>query len=58
MACHIAPLKKAKKTRGNAITQPWSYPIPKFYTECDRGWVMAFSLVSLLFEGWNMTGHP
>ena len=24
----------------------------------DQGWVMAFPLVSLLFEGWNRTGHP
>ena len=26
MACHTPPLKKAKETRGNAITQPQSHP--------------------------------
>ena len=29
MASHTPPLKKVKK--GNAITQPQSHPIPKFY---------------------------
>jgi len=59
MACHTPPLKKAKK-QGNAITQPRSHPIPKFYIFLigwDRGWVMAFPLVSLLFEGWNIRGN-
>ena len=23
--------QKSEETRGNAITKPWSYPIPKFY---------------------------
>jgi len=49
MACHTPPLKK--ETRGNAITQPQSHPIPKFYIFLmgwDRGWVMAFPLVSSL----------
>jgi len=23
--------QKSKETRGNAITQPWSHPIPKLY---------------------------
>jgi len=44
--------QKIKETRGNAITQPQSHPIAKFYIflmEWDRGWVMAFPLVSLLF---------
>ena len=27
MACHTPPLKKSEETRGNAITQPLSYPI-------------------------------
>jgi len=31
MASHTPPLKKAEETRGNAITQPWSHPIPQFY---------------------------
>ena len=47
--------------RGNAITQPRSHPIPKFYIFLmgwDRGWVMAFPLFLCFFEGWNMTGHP
>jgi len=30
MACHISPLKKAKKQGGNAITQPRSHPIAHF----------------------------
>jgi len=46
-----------KETRGNAITQPRSHPIKKMGWE-GRGWVMAFPLISLLFEGWIMTGHP
>ena len=36
-------------------------PIPKFYTflmEWGRGWVMPFPLVSLLFWGRSMIGHP
>jgi len=44
--------QKSKETRGNAITQPPSHPIPKFYIFLmgwDRGWVMALPLVSLLF---------
>jgi len=43
------------------ITQPRPIPIPKFYTFLmgwDQGWVMAFPLVSSLFEGWSMIGHP
>jgi len=39
--------QKNKETRGNAITQPRSHPIPKFYIVLmgwDRGWVMAFPL--------------
>ena len=31
MVCHIAPLNKVKKQGENAITQPRSNPIPKFY---------------------------
>jgi len=45
--------QKSKGTRGNAITQPWSHPNPKFYIFLmgwDRGWVMAFPLVSLLVQ--------
>jgi len=44
--------QKSEETRGNAITQPRSHPIPKFYIFLmgwDRGWVMAFPLVSSLF---------
>jgi len=44
--------QKSEETRGNAITQPRSHPIPKFYIflmRLDRGWVMAFPLVSSLF---------
>jgi len=41
--------QKSKETRGNAITQPWSHPIPIFLMGWDRGWVMAFPPVSLLF---------
>jgi len=46
--------QKCEETRGNAITQPQSHPIPKFYIYLmgwDRGWLMAFPLVSSLFEG-------
>jgi len=31
MACHTLPLRKSEETRGNAITQPRSHPIPKFF---------------------------
>jgi len=44
--------QKSEETRGNAITQPWFHPIPKFYIILmgwDRGWVMAFLLVSSLY---------
>jgi len=44
--------QKSKETGGNAITQRRSHPIPKFYIffmGWDRGWVIAFPLVSLLF---------
>ena len=60
MACHITPLKKAKKQE-NAITQPWSHPIPKFYIYLmgwTRGWVWHFPLFLHFFVGWSMTAHP
>jgi len=44
--------QKSKETRGNAITQPRSHPIKQMQNlgmGWDRGWVMAFPLVSLLF---------
>jgi len=44
--------QKSEETRGNAITQPQSHPIPKFYIFLmgwNRGCVMAFPLVSSLF---------
>jgi len=53
--------QKSKETRGNAITQPRSHPITKFYIFLmgwDRGWVMAFPLFICFFEGWNMTAIP
>ena len=31
MAYHTPPLKKSEETRGKAITQARSHPIPKFY---------------------------
>jgi len=44
--------QKNEETRRNAITQPRSHPIPKFYIFLmgwDRGWVMTFPIVSSLF---------
>ena len=40
-------------------SQPWSHPLKnvEFRDGWDRGWVMAFPLVSF-FEGRSMTGHP
>ena len=61
MANHTPPLKKVKKTRGTAITQPRSHPIKEMLNlgmGWDQGWVMAFPFVTSLFEGWSMTGHP
>ena len=52
MACHIPPLKKAKKQ--GEMPLPSLGPIPKFYIFLmgwDRGWVMAFPLVSSLLRG-------
>jgi len=48
------PVTTCEETRGNAITLPRSHPIPKFHIFLmgwDRGWVMAFPLVSALFWG-------
>jgi len=60
MACHTPPLKKMKKQ--GELPLPRLCPVhPKFYIVLvgwDRGWVIAFALVSSLFEGWSMTGHP
>jgi len=53
MACtSYSTSRKSKETRGNAITQPRSHPLKKCRIRdgWDRGWVMAFPLVSLLFR--------
>jgi len=46
IACHTPPLKNSEESRGNAITQPWSHPIPSlnstFLMGWNRGWIMAF----------------
>jgi len=46
MAYHTTSLKKSEETRGNAVTQPRSHPIPKFYVFLmgwDRRWVIIIS---------------
>jgi len=41
--------QKSEETRGNANTQPRSKKNVEFRDGMDRGWVMAFPLVSSLF---------
>ena len=54
--------QKSKETRGNAITQPRSHPIPKFYIFNGMGprlgneW--CFPLFLHFFEEWSVTGQP
>ena len=53
MACHTQPLKKSEETRGNAITQPQSYPIPKFYIHFNGMLGNGISLFLHFFEGYQ-----
>ena len=48
MACHISPLKKAKKHMEMPLPSLGPIPLKKCMGR-DRGWVMAFPHVSLLF---------
>ena len=68
---HLNLVTRSKKFVKKGFRDGLSYSTPQrnkrkchflasvqFRDEWDRGWVMAFPLVSLFFEWWSTTDHP
>jgi len=53
MAYHTLPLKKAKKQGEMPLPSLGPIPLKKWGMGWDRGWVMAFPLVSLLSSNYS-----